>query len=92
MQVAVRPASVSRGACALAAVTVAAVNACAASCKALNKARVRQESWCQAIVRFEAAQQARFRKRYPEKVKPSGKTGQLSCLVSTFLSKAASRK
>ena len=32
------------------------------------------------------------RKRYPDRVKPSGKTGQLSCLVSTFLSKAASRK
>ena len=32
------------------------------------------------------------RKRYPVKVKPSGKTGQLSCLVSTVLSKAASRK
>ncbi len=32
------------------------------------------------------------RKRYPVKVKPSGKTGQLSCLVSGFLSKAASRK
>ena len=32
------------------------------------------------------------RKRYPEKVTPSGKTGHLTCLVSTFLSKAASRK
>jgi len=32
------------------------------------------------------------RKQYPVKVKPSGKTGQLSCLVSSFLSKAASRK
>ncbi len=32
------------------------------------------------------------RKQYPVKVKPSGKTGQLSCLVFTFLSKAASRK
>jgi len=32
------------------------------------------------------------RKQYPEKVKPSGKTGQLPCLVSSFLSKAASRK
>jgi len=32
------------------------------------------------------------RKQIPMKVKPSGKTGQLSCLVSTFLSKAASRK
>jgi len=32
------------------------------------------------------------RKQYPVKVKPSGKTGQLSCLASTFLSKAASRK
>ena len=30
------------------------------------------------------------RKQYPVKVKPSGKTGQLSCLVSGFLSKAAS--
>ncbi len=30
------------------------------------------------------------RKRYPVNVKPSGKTGQLSCLVSGFLSKAAS--
>ena len=60
MQVAVRPASVSRGACALAAVTVAAEKACAASCKALEKAGVRQESWCYPIVRFEAAQQARF--------------------------------
>ena len=41
MQVAVRPASVSRGACALAAVTIAVENACAASCKALDKAGVR---------------------------------------------------
>ena len=41
MQVAVGPASVSRGACALAAVTVAAENARAASCKALDKAGVR---------------------------------------------------
>ena len=42
MQVAVRPASVSRRACALAAVimTVAAEKACAASCKALEKAGV----------------------------------------------------
>ena len=32
------------------------------------------------------------RKRFPVKVKPSGKTGQLSCLVSGFLSKATSRK
>ena len=40
MQVAVRPASVSTGACALAAVTVAAEKACAASCKALEKAGV----------------------------------------------------
>ena len=42
MPVAVRPAgaSVSRGACALAAVTVAAEKACAASCKALEKAGV----------------------------------------------------
>ena len=60
MQVAVRPASVSRGAGALAAVTVAAEKACAASCKALEEAGVRQESWCHPIVRFEAAQQARF--------------------------------
>ena len=42
MQMAVRPASVSRGACALAAVTVnvAAGEACAASCNALEKAGV----------------------------------------------------
>ena len=40
MQVAVRPASVSRGACALAAVIVAIESACAASCEALNKAGV----------------------------------------------------
>ncbi len=38
MQVAVRPASDGRRACALAAVTVAVENACAASCKALAKA------------------------------------------------------
>jgi len=38
MQMAVRPVSVSRRACALAAVTVAVENACAASCKALAKA------------------------------------------------------
>ena len=38
MQVAVRPASTGRRACALAAVTVAAESACAASCKALAKA------------------------------------------------------
>jgi len=31
------------------------------------------------------------KKQYPEKVNPSGKTGQL-CLVSSFVSKAASRK
>ena len=37
MQVAVRAAGDSRGACALAAVTVAAENACAAGCKALDK-------------------------------------------------------
>ena len=40
MQVAVRPASASGGACALVVVTVAAENACAASCKALDKAGV----------------------------------------------------
>ena len=40
MQVAVRPASVSRGACALDAVTGAAEKACAASCKSLGKAGV----------------------------------------------------
>ncbi len=38
MQMAVRPASVSRRACAPAAVTVIFENACAASCKALVKA------------------------------------------------------
>ena len=38
MQMAVRPASVSRRACALAAVTVAAESAYAASCKALTTA------------------------------------------------------
>ena len=38
MQMAVRPANVSRRACALAAVTVAVENACAASRKALAKA------------------------------------------------------
>ena len=38
MQMAVRPASVSRRVCALAAVTVAVENACAASCKALATA------------------------------------------------------
>ena len=38
IQMAVRPASVSRRACALAAVTVAADSADAASCKALTKA------------------------------------------------------
>ena len=32
------------------------------------------------------------RKQYPVKVIPSGKIDQLSCLVSTFLSRAASRK
>ena len=32
------------------------------------------------------------KKQYPVKVKSSGKTGQLSCLVSRYLSKAASRK
>ncbi len=53
---------------------------------------MRQESWCQPTVRFEAAQQEIDRKQYPVKVKPSGKAGQLSCLVSSFLSKAASRK
>ncbi len=38
MQMAVRPANVCRRACALAAVTVAVTNACAASYKALVKA------------------------------------------------------
>ncbi len=37
MQMAVRPANIRRRACALAAVTVAVTNACAASCKALVK-------------------------------------------------------
>ena len=46
MQMAVRPASVSRGACALAAVTIATENACAASCKALDKAGVRGKKVC----------------------------------------------
>ena len=32
------------------------------------------------------------RKQYPVKIKPSGKTGQLSCLLSSLLSKATSRK
>ncbi len=49
---------------------------------------VRQESWCHPTVRFEAAagQQARYlsfhRKQHSVRVKPSGKTDQLSCLVS----------
>jgi len=30
--------------------------------------------------------------QYPEKVKFSGKTGQLFCLVSSFLSKATTRR
>ena len=38
MQAAVRPASVSREACALSAVIAADEKACAASCKALEKA------------------------------------------------------
>jgi len=38
VQMAVKPANVSRRACALAAVTVAVENACAASCNALAKA------------------------------------------------------
>ena len=82
MQVAVRPASTSRRACALAAVTVAAESACAASCKALS-----------ANGQFRGCPAGKFhRKQYPVKVIPSGKIGQLSCLVSTFLSRAASRK
>ena len=61
MQVAVRPASVSRGACALAAVTVAAEKGLCRYLQGSGKSRcVRQESWCHPIVRFEAAQQARF--------------------------------
>ena len=40
MQVVVRAASDSRGACALAAVTVATENACVAGCKALDTAGV----------------------------------------------------
>lgn len=32
------------------------------------------------------------KKQYPVKVTPFGKTDQLSCLVSSFVSKAASRK
>ncbi len=39
MQMAVRPASVSRRSCALAAVTIVVENACAASCKALAKTK-----------------------------------------------------
>ena len=65
--------------------------------------QVRHESWCQPTVRSEAAQQANgqvrgcpagkfHRKQYPVKVITFGKIGQLSCLVSTFLSRAASRK
>ena len=62
MQVAARPASISRGACALAAVTVAAEKARAASCKALEKqvCEARKLVPNHPIVRFEAAQQARF--------------------------------
>ena len=41
---------------------------------------------------FEAAQQEIHRKRYPVKVKHSGKTGQLSCLVCKLISRAANRK
>ena len=44
MQMAVRPASVGRGACALAAVTIAAENACASSCSGSGQSRcVRQK-------------------------------------------------
>ncbi len=59
MQMAVRPASVSTLVGALAAVTVAVENACAAR-PWLKQVSEGQQSWCQLRVRFEAAQQARF--------------------------------
>ena len=91
MQVAVRPASTGRRACALAAVTVAAESACAASCKPLAKAG---DSGKKAGVSLRSGCPAgKFhRKQYPVKVITSGKTGQLFCLVPTFVSRAASRK
>ena len=94
MQVAVRPASTSRRACALTAVTVAAESACAASCKALAKAGERgKKSGVSQWLEVRGCPAGKFhRKQYPVKVIPSGKIGQLSCLVSTFLSRAASRK
>jgi len=90
MQMAVRPASVSRRACALAAVTKTLVPQAA-------RLELKQVSEARKLV--SANSQVRgcpagktHKKQYPVKVKPSGKTGQLSCLVSGFLSKAASRK
>ncbi len=93
MQVAVRPASVSRRACALAAETVAVETLV----PQVARLKLKQVSEARKLV--SANSQVRgcpagkiHRKRYPVKVKASGKTGQLSCLVSGFLSKAASRE
>ncbi len=79
MPVAVRPASVSRRACALAAVTVAVEKRLCRKLQGLSEARKLVSANSQ--VRGCPAGKI-HRKRYPVKVKPSGKTGQLSCLVS----------
>jgi len=75
-----------------AALTVAVEKACAASCARL---KLKQVSKARKLV--SANSQVRgcpagkiHKKRYLVKIKPSGKTGQLSCLVSGSLSKAGS--
>ena len=60
MQMAVRPASVSRQACAPAAVPVAIGSACAAAAQLCLKQVSEAKNWCQLTIRFEAAQEATF--------------------------------
>ena len=87
MQVAVRPASVCRRACAVAAVTVAVENACAASCKSKLKQVSKARKLVSANSQVRGCPAGKIHtKQYPVKLKPSGKTGQLSCLVSDLFS------
>ena len=52
--------------------------------------QVRQESWCRPTVRFPAGK--KHNKQYPVKVTPSDKTGQLSCLASTYFSQQSRKQ
>jgi len=72
---------------------------CKSLCCKLQAARLKLKQVSEAEKLVSANSQVRgcpagkiHRKQYPVKVKASGKTGQLSCLVSGSLSKAASRK